>query len=124
MWQGWWRQPWSTALLRIAGSRTIGCDHTSYRDWSTLIIFNELYWHGCTWPNDILKTALWSVPAPVPPSFLLPPLSPPHPPPHMTHRQPEMERLFLIHCYLVHMHNSCLILVAIFRKYCLSLSVK
>lgn len=30
--------------------------------------------------------------------------------------------LFLIHCYLVHMHNSCLILVVISRKYCLSLS--
>lgn len=29
---------------------------------------------------------------------------------------------FLIHCYLVHMHNSCLILVVISRKYCLSLS--
>lgn len=30
--------------------------------------------------------------------------------------------LFLIHCYLVHMHNSCLILVVISRKYCVSLS--
>lgn len=40
------------------------------------------------------------------------------------HTQPEIERLFLIHCYLAHMHNSCLILVVIFRKYCLSLSVK
>lgn len=46
MWQGWWRQLWSTALLRTAGSRTIGCDHTSYRDWSTLVIFSELYWHS------------------------------------------------------------------------------
>lgn len=83
---------------------------------------------GCSWPRWYTKgwlVACFSSHTPILP-LVTPTTSPT--PPHMTHiqvhTQPEIEPLFLIHCYLVHMHNTCLIWVVIFRKYCLSLSVK
>lgn len=97
---------------------------TSSRTGPILSLSSELPWNSYVRSRQSI-VHIWRLECGM---SLLPPTSFPlplsSPPPHKTHTQPEIEWLFLIHCYLVHMHNSCLILVVIFRKYCLSLSVK
>lgn len=71
---------------RDRGPRSTGCDHTNqlqglFRCLSRPTNFTRMAAHG---PGNILKTRIWSAPAPTLSAFPLPPPPPLHTPPNMT----------------------------------------